>query len=119
MEDTIWQIIQGIATAAVGWSFAKLQTRRERKKSDLQIINDAISPLLTSVQSLTEYNNKLVLLYLDEQRERLVAQEKNKALEEERDTLSKKVSQLTDKIDKLEKTIKKLAKNEKDLFDSD
>ena len=119
MEYVIWQIILSLATAAIGWLFGKLQTKREQKKTDLQIINDSLTPLLTSIQSLTEYNNKLVLQYLDEQKGRLAAEEQVKALIAERDNLSKEVSRLTVKVDKLEKAIKKITKNDKEPPDSD
>lgn len=119
MEYVIWQIILSLATAAIGWLFGKLQTKREQKKTDLQIINDSLTPLLTSIQSLTEYNNKLVLQYLDEQKGRLAAEEQVKALIAERDNLSKEVSRLTVKVDKQEKAIKKITKNDKEPPDSD
>ncbi len=114
MGDYIWQIIVLVLTSACGWFFGKLQTRREQKQSDLQIIEEAISPLLTSIKDLTEHNNRLVEQYLEEQKQRLAGQEENKNLKAERAELAEQVSKLTAKVDKLERTIKRLAKNEKD-----
>ncbi len=114
MGDYIWQIVVPVLTSACGWFFGKLQTKREQKQSDLQIIEEAISPLLTSIKELTEHNNRLVEQYLDEQKQRLAMQEENKSLKADRAELAEQVSRLTAKVDKLEKTIKRLAKNEKD-----
>ena len=114
MDNYVWEIIVLVLTSACGWFFGKLQTRREQKQSDLQIIEEAISPLLTSIKELTEHNNRLVQQYLDEQRQRLAIQEENKNLKADRAELAEQVSKLTAKVDKLEKTIKRLAKNEKD-----
>lgn len=119
MSDYIWQIIVLISTSACGWFFGKLQTRREQKQSDLQIIEEAVSPLLTSIKELTEHNNRLVEQYLDEQKQRLAVQEENKNLKAERAELAEQVSRLTAKVDKLERTIKRLAKNEKDNISCD
>ncbi len=114
--EHIWQIIILSATSFSGWLFGKLQTRREQKKSDLQIIEGAISPLLTSIKELTEHNNTLVQQYLEEQSLRLQMQEASKMLRAERDDLASQVSRLVAKVDKLEKTIQKLTKNEKELL---
>lgn len=119
MSDYIRQIIVLVLTSACGWFFGKLQTKREQKQSDLQIIEGAVSPLLTSIKDLTEHNNRLVEQYLEEQKQRLAVQEENKSLKAERAELAEQVSKLTAKVDKLERTIKRLAKNEKDAFSDD
>lgn len=114
MSEYVWQIIVLISTSSCGWFFGKLQTKREQKQSDLQIIEEAVSPLLTSINDLTEHNNRLVEQYLEEQKQRLAIQEENKNLKAERAELAEQVSRLTVKVEKLERTIKRLAKNEKD-----
>lgn len=119
MSDYVWQIIVPVLTSACGWFFGKLQTRREQKQSDLQIIEQAVTPLLTSIRDLTEHNNRLVEQYLDEQRQRLAAQEENKALKAECAELAEQVSRLTAKVDRLERTIGRLTKHEKDTFVDD
>lgn len=112
MIETVWQIVILLATNACTWFFGKLQTRREQKQTDLQIINQAVTPLLDSIKNLTEYNNRLVEQYMEEQRQRMEAQEENKSLKAERTQLAEQVSKLTAKVDKLERTIKKLTKDE-------
>lgn len=119
MGDYIWQIIVLVLTSACGWFFGKLQTKREQKQSDLQIIEEAISPLLTSIKDLTEHNNCMVEQYLEERKQRLVMQEENEALKAERAELAEQVSKLTAKVDKLERTIKRLAKNGQDPLSDD
>ena len=119
MSDYVWQIFVLVLTSACGWFFGKLQTKREQKQSDLQIIEEAISPLLTSIRDLTEHNNRLVEQYLEEQKQRLAVQEENKNLKAERAELAEQVSKLTAKVEKLERTIKQLAKYEKDTLSHD
>ena len=119
MSDYIWQIVVLVLTSACGWFFGKLQTRREQKQSDLEIIEGAVSPLLASIKELTEHNNRLVEQYLDEQQRRLAVQEENKNHKAECAELAAQVSRLTAKVDKLEKTMKRLAKNEKDPLADD
>ncbi len=119
MSDYIWQIVVLVLTSACGWFFGKLQTRREQKQSDLEIIEGAVSPLLASIKELTEHNNRLVEQYLDEQQRRMAVQEENKNLKAECAELAAQVSRLTAKVDKLEKTMKRLAKNEKDPLADD
>ena len=119
MSEYNWQIVVLVLTSACGWFFGKLQTRREQKQSDLEIIEGAVSPLLASIKELTEHNNRLVEQYLDEQQRRLAVQEENKNLKAECAELAAQVSRLTAKVDKLEKTMKRLAKNEKDPLADD
>ena len=119
MGDYVWQIVVLLLTSSCGWFFGKLQTRREQKQSDLEIIEGAVSPLLASIRELTEHNNRLVEQYLDEQQQRLVVQEENKSLKAERAELAQQVSRLTAKVGKLERTIKRLAKNKKDPLTDD
>lgn len=114
MLDPIWQIVILVVTSSLSWFFGKLQTKRETKQTDLEIINNAISPLLKSIGELTRYNETLVLQYLEEQRQRLEVQEENKTLKAEKANLAEQVSKLTFKVDRLERTINKLTKNEKD-----
>ena len=119
MAEYVWQIVVLVLTSACGWFFGKLQTRREQKQSDLQIIEEAISPLLASIRELTEHNNRLVEQYLDEQQQRLAAQEENKSLKAECSGLAEQVSKLTAKVDKLERTISRLTKHETHSLDND
>lgn len=113
MDVPVWQQITiPAATAAIAWFGSKMQTRRERKQSDLQIIDNAIAPLLTSIKDLTARNNEFVQMYLEEQKIRLETQSQNEQLIKDRNTLSVKVEKLTLKIEKLERTISKLTNGE-------
>lgn len=108
MKDVILNLIISVVGAALGWISAKLLTKREKKVKDLQIINDAISPLLISIKDLTAHNNKLVSELLEEQRKNLDIIENNKLLVAEKADLVSQIAKLNNKIDKLERMIKSL-----------
>ncbi|MCD8081403.1 MAG: hypothetical protein LUF04_13685 [Bacteroides sp.] len=112
-NNPIWQIIILVTTSFCSWIFGKLQTRREKAKSDLEIIREAIAPQLESIKVLTEHNNRMVQMYLEEQKERIQTEGENKMLKAEKDDLAEKVSKLTQKVDKLEKIIQKLTHEKK------
>ncbi|MCD8081876.1 MAG: hypothetical protein LUF04_16215 [Bacteroides sp.] len=107
-----WQLVILVITNACTWLFGKWQTRRERKQTDLQIIEQAIAPQLESIGKLTEQNGQLVEMFLNEQRLRLAAEGENTALKAEREELKAQISGLSRKINNLEKKIDKLASNE-------
>ncbi len=115
MSEYVWQIIVLISTSSCGWFFGKLQTKREQKQSDLQIIEEAVSPLLTSIKDLTEHNNRLVEQYLEEQKQRPGHTGGEQNLKAERAELAEQVSRLTVKVEKLERTIKRLARKMKKI----
>lgn len=113
--DIIYQIIIALSTAAIGWFFGKLQTKREQKQTDLQIIESAITPLLNSIRGLTEHSNELVTKLLAEQEKNLALIEQNSALLAEKTDLINKIESLEKKVATLTSMVKKLAKNEKDI----
>lgn len=95
----------------VGYLTRALTTRRERKKSDLEIINAAITPLLESIKQLTEQNRELVLKLADEQRKTLEYMRSNRSLLEERAELISKVDRLTKQIELLKKMLREHLKD--------
>lgn len=108
MEDLIAKLVMTVAAAFCGWFFSKLQTKREQKQTDLQIISGAIKPLLVSISELTD-RLKLVTTELMDERER------NLRLVTERTELLGKIDNLEKEVQKLRKEIAKLTKtDEKD-----
>ena len=85
-------------TGFFGWLFGKWQTPRERKKSDLQLINEVLSPLLDSVRQLTEQNNEMVGKLRAEQEEKLLLIEEKSEWIKERAELKSVISKNSHKI---------------------
>lgn len=106
-----------VVTTVLGWMSAKLMTKRERKQSDLTLINNAISPLLNSIRELTEHNSSITEKLLDEQTKNLALLEEKAALMAERMDLVNKIDKLDKKVASLERLIKKLT-NEKEPAES-
>lgn len=112
MEEQSWilQVVLPVIAGFCGWIFSKLQTSREKKKTDLEIINAAIKPLLVSISELTD---RLKATTTDLMEER----EKNLKLTTERTELLGKIENLEKEVRKLQRQVAKLTRNEKD--DSD
>lgn len=115
--DIVYQILLFLATTAIGWFFGKLQTKREQKQTDIQIIEGAISPMLNSIKELTEHSSELVAKLLTEQEKNLKLIETNLALLTEKTNLVNKIESLEKKVATLTAMVKKLA-NEKDSISS-
>jgi len=98
MNEYIITSLIAAFTALVGWFISKLQTKRERKKSDLQLINDSVSGLVNSLQLLSDNNSLMVTKFLHEQ-------EKVLNLCAEKEQLLRERSDLFFKIDNLEHKI--------------
>ena len=111
-QGWILQLVLPVITAFCGWLFSKLQTRREQKQTDLQIINAAIKPLLVSISELTD-RLKSTTSELMEERER------NLKLTTERTELLGKIENLEKEVKKLQRQVAKLSKNEKDADTAD
>lgn len=115
--DIVYQILLFLATTAIGWFFGKLQTKREQKQTDIQIIEGAISPMLNSIKELTEHSSELVAKLLTEQEKNLKLIETNLVLLTEKTNLVNKIESLEKKVATLTAMVKKLA-NEKDSISS-
>ena len=101
-----------VVTGFCGWFFSKLLTPREKKKTDLEIINAAIKPLLVSISELTERLKAVTTDLMDER-------EKNLKLTMERTELLGKIDNLEKEVRKLQRQVAKLTKNEKGDLDTD
>jgi chromosome segregation ATPase len=107
--ETMLTYLLPLVTALGGLFSGKFLSKRERKKSDLQLINEAISPLITSISQLTEQNNEVVGKLLDEQ-------DKNLKLLAEKAEWIKERGELKAKIERLEKTVLSLEKKIDELI---
>ncbi len=113
MDEVIITAIVAAVTGFLGWVFSKLQTRRERKKGDLQMISDAISPLVTSIGDLTKQNKEIVGDLLIEQDKVLQLMTEKAALIREKGELAEKVERLEKQVSCLNKRINDFIKNNK------
>jgi len=111
MENLSWlPYLVSVLTAIIGVFSGKYLTRREKKKTDIQLIQEAINPLLESITGLTDHNNNLI--------EKLLAEQlKNLELIQERAGWMIEKQELVSKIDKLERKVTTLAKEIKKLRD--
>lgn len=107
------QYIIPVLTAALAWLGAKIKTRREKKQTDLQIINEAIKPLLTSITELTNHNRELTSDLVEQQTDNLKLLEEKRAWLAERGDLLEEMGKLRKQFDALAKEVKKL-RGEKD-----
>lgn len=102
------QYIIPVLTAALAWFGANIKTRREKKKTDLQIINEAIKPLLTSITELTNHNRELTGDLVEQQTDNLKLLEEKRAWLAERGDLLEEMGKLRKQVDALAKEVKKL-----------
>ena len=109
MNDFVWQIILCVATAAAGWFFSKLHTRRETNKDDLELISEAVSNALKSADTVIEHNNKLIVSLANEQKKVLELTMEKNALLQDKINLSAKVEALSRKIERQNKEIAELS----------
>jgi hypothetical protein len=93
------QYISEFITLFIGgfsmWFWQKLKTKRERKRDDLQLVNESIATLLGSIQSLTEQYANLAKKYAEEQEKNLAYLQENINLKGEIHLLRKEVERLT------------------------
>ncbi|MDR2890758.1 MAG: hypothetical protein LBV18_04040 [Alistipes sp.] len=101
------QYILPVLTAVLGWLGANIKTRRANKQTDLQIINEAIAPLLKSIRDLTDHNRTLTGELVEEQKKSLALVEEKRAWLAERGELVGQVEKLTKRVASMEKTIRK------------
>ena len=109
--DYLKQIGLMVAAAVVGWFGSNVKSRRDKKQTDLQIINEAITPLLQSIKDLTDHNHGLTEKLLAEQTKNLAMLEERRSLLDERDNLADQVEKLNKRVALLERAIRKLAKD--------
>ena len=100
------------------WLFSKLQTRRERKKNDLQIIHESTVNLVESIRILTEQNGNLVKEHLEEQKKYLELLREKSEWTKERSELLAKIEGLEKRVETLSKKIDNINKMQKYETDS-
>lgn len=112
MSSDIWQyVVLPLSGVVVGYLSRLLTTRRERKKSDLDLITESVTPLLNSIRELADQNRELVDKLADEQRSCLEYMKQNKSLLEERAELVSKINKLTRQVDEMKKMLKDYLKD--------
>jgi hypothetical protein len=80
--DTLTQILLCLATAAIGWTFSKLKTNREKKDGDSSLVNRTVSDSLETIEKLNSNYNRLVLELAEEKSKNLkLLDEKNRLLQ--------------------------------------
>lgn len=102
MSTNLLIILANTAAIVLVWFLGKIKTRREKRNSDLELIDRSILPLLDSIGKLTAQNNEVVAKLLAEQNKNLL--------------LVQEKSELLAKIDKLEKQINILNKKVNELI---
>lgn len=102
MSTNLLIILANTAAIVLVWFLGKIKTRREKRNSDLELIDRSILPLLDSIDKLTAQNNEVVAKLLAEQNKNLL--------------LVQEKSELLAKIDKLEKQINVLNKKVNELI---
>jgi hypothetical protein len=102
MSTNLLIILANTAAIVLVWFLGKIKTRREKRNSDLELIDRSILPLLDSIDKLTAQNNEVVAKLLAEQNKNLL--------------LVQEKSELLVKIDKLEKQINVLNKKVNELI---
>jgi chromosome segregation ATPase len=104
-NKNVTQYISEFITLSIGgfsmWFWQKLKTKRERKRDDLQLVNESIATLLGSIQSLTEQYANLAKKFAEEQEKNLAYLQENINLKSEVQALRKQVDRLTQQIENL------------------
>lgn len=106
MGDPYVYVIGPAVGVVLGYIGRLLTTKRERRKSDMEIIDAAISPLVGSIKELTEQNRDLVCRLTDEQQKALEYIRRNRSLLEERDGLIARIDRLTKQVELLKKMLR-------------
>jgi len=111
-EAATTTVIAG-ATGFFGWLFSKWQTKRERKKSDLQMIHESTANLIESIKTLTERNGELVSELMEEQKKHLTLLKEKLGWQAEREELISEIEGLKKEVKALTKKINELINEKK------
>jgi len=111
-EAAITTAIAGV-TGFLGWLFSKLQTRRERKKSDLQMIHESTANLVESIKILTQRNGELINELMEEQKKHLTLLKEKLEWQTEREEFIAEIEGLKKEVKALTKKINELINNKK------
>jgi peptidoglycan hydrolase CwlO-like protein len=99
MNQYITEIITLFFGGFSMWLWQKLKTKRERRRDDLQLVNEITTTFLSSIQSLTEQ-------YTKTQEKNLIYLQENINMKSEIQSLKKQIDHLTQEIENLKNTPK-------------
>jgi chromosome segregation ATPase len=100
--ELVTLFIGGFAT----WLWQHLKTRRERKESDLKLINDTINPLIESIRTLTTHESELAQKVVAGSEQSLRYMNEIISLKGKVQDLEHTIKKLTVEIEQLKKTKK-------------
>ena len=113
MIDAVKQIFIVGGTALVTWVVSKLMTPREKRNSDLDVINKTIQPLLESISELTTHVRAVTEELVSEKAKNLELINERSALLQEVEAMANKITSLEKKVTSLTSVMRKLQKDEK------
>ena len=99
MDEIATILVTSLVSLAAGYFTRLLMTRREKKHDDIQLLNEAINPLVESVRILTEQNKDLIQKLQEEQMARLQDIEDKRRLLDEKQALQKQLERKNSKIE--------------------
>lgn len=108
MKELLIGFASATITLILGFLGRHLLTKREKKHDDLQMVNEAVNPLLESVKMLTAQTADLIAKLTAEQTAHLESIRKTEALLAEREVLTKKIDKMNKEIETLKKRIEEL-----------
>ena len=115
MDEIATILVTSLVSLAVGYFTRLLMTRREKKHDDIQLLNEAINPLVESVRILTEQNKDLIQKLQEEQMARLQDIEDKRRLLDEKQALQKQLERNNRKIEELNRKIEELNRKIEEL----
>lgn len=105
MNNEILTTLTGIVMALVGWFTSKAMTKREKKKSDMELISSSTENLLAGINQLTAQNKALVDELKAQQEKNLQLIKENNELLLDKQTLSNEIKKLRKEVERLTKIV--------------
>lgn len=105
MNNEILTTLAGIVMALVGWFTSKAMTKREQKKSDMELISSSTENLLAGINQLTAQNKALVDELKAQQEKNLQLIKENNELLLDKQTLSNEIKKLRKEVERLTKIV--------------
>ena len=118
MNSEIMTMVTGIVMALVGWFTSKAMTKREKKKSDMELISSSTENLLAGINQLTAQNKSLVDELRTQQEKNLQLIKENSELLEDKLSLSNEIKKLRKEVERLTKIVTQNIENEKKDVDN-
>lgn len=113
MNSEVMAMITGVVMAVVGWFSSKAMTKREKKKSDMELISSSTENLLAGINQLTSQNKALVDELKIQQEKNLQLIKENNELLLDKQTLSNEIKKLRKEVEQLRKIVTQNIENEK------